>query len=118
MKIAINAFVFGMVLLSANSAYADCRSIPYNFNFSANPILEAESVTDGATCTNRFSTRGNVAYTDSSIVRKPKNGNLEHINITSFDYTPKKGFKGKDDYTIKVCSDKGCATITYKITVN
>ena len=111
-------FAFVSALLSASFAHADCRTIPYTFNFSANPILETEGISDGATCTIRFSTRGNVAYTDSSIVRKPKNGNLEHINITSFDYSPKKGFKGIDDYTIKVCSEKGCATITYKITVN
>jgi hypothetical protein len=54
-------------------------------------------------------------------VSRPGNGTLSEIGALQFRYAPKKGFKGLDRYSIRICgtspAGSGCATIAYSITV-
>lgn len=50
------------------------------------------------------------------------NGIFEKTGSFSFKYQPRSGFKGTDESAIKVCGHNdqraGCATVTYRVTVN
>ena len=103
-------------------ANAGCAGISVgNFAIASNPVLNSVLKTDGAECNIAF-TSGRLTYDNSSIVLKPSNGKLEIKQISQFLYTPKKGYKGKDKITLKLCGtnamgEKGCATISYDIDI-
>ena len=63
-----------------------------------------------------------VEFTSASIVEQPSNGTFEQTGSFAFKYQPKAGFKGADEYAVKVCGHNsqrsGCATVTYRVTVN
>jgi hypothetical protein len=110
---------FGIIISS--SAFADCRTVPVDFAIASNPTLSTGGVTDGSSCPHRFTSK-RLTYTESSIEKQAKNGKVIKENLTSFKYTPNKGFKGKDTYTLKLCgynasNQSGCATINYEIEV-
>ena len=110
------------VLFFTSQANADCRGISVgNFAIASNPVLNSVLKTDGAECKIAF-TSGRLVYDNSSIILKPSNGKLDIQQISQFLYTPKKGYKGKDKITIKLCGtnalgEKGCATISYDIEI-
>ena len=60
-------------------------------------------------------------FETGSVVKKPKNGELIQENLYTCVYTPKKGFKGKDNYSYKICGNyngrKGCITMERDVTV-
>ena len=107
--------VLTMMLLgvSVQTAMADCMIEPS----SSSGKTKVEGLTDGSTCRMRFSSN-RYQFTESEIVKKPKHGTLDHINVYSFDYTPNKNFKGVDDYDLRVCTQHGCSVFSYKITIN
>jgi Rieske Fe-S protein len=104
-----------MLLLgvSVQTAMADCVIEPYSSSGKTN----VEGLTDGSTCKMRFSSN-RYQFTESDIVKKPKHGTLDQINVYSFDYTPYKNFKGIDDYDLRVCTQLGCSLFSYKITIH
>ena len=111
--------VLGIFLSS--SAFADCQTVPVDFAIASNPTLSTGGVTDGSSCPHRFTSK-RLTYTDSNIEKQAKNGKVIKENLTSFKYTPNKGFKGKDTYTLKLCgynasNQNGCVTINYEIEV-
>ena len=63
---------------------------------------------------------GNTIFTSVSVVSPPRNGTLSSSGLIA-TYTPKSGFKGSDQYVIKVCGNRsgspGCSTLTYAVTV-
>jgi hypothetical protein len=112
--VAFSCFLIG-------DAYAECSTVPVKFRIENNSVLTTTGATDGAPCRNVFTSK-DVRYENSTIEKKAKNGKLEKENLTTFVYTPKKGFKGKDAYSIKMCgyssrNEPGCVTITYEIEV-
>jgi hypothetical protein len=62
-----------------------------------------------------------VEFTSASIVEPPNNGTFEQTGSFAFKYQPKPGFRGADEYAIKVCGHNsqraGCAIVTYRVTV-
>ena len=109
-------------VICSSNANAGCVGVSVgNFAIASNPVLNSVLKTDGAECRIAF-TSGRLAYDNSSIVLKPSNGKLDIQQVSQFLYTPKKGYKGKDKITVKLCGtnslgEKGCATITYDIDV-
>lgn len=97
-----------------------------NFTFSA--VLSQSATTNsvsigGATCFYSVAPihPDQVEFTSASIVEQPNNGTFEQTENFAFKYQPKPGFKGTDEYAIKVCGHNsqraGCATVTYRVTV-
>jgi hypothetical protein len=102
-----------------------CHTDDYTFSTVLNQSATANSVSiGGATC---FYTVApihpdQVQFTNASIVEQPNNGTFEQTGSFAFKYQPKAGFRGTDEYAIKVCGHNsqraGCATITYRVAVN
>ena len=116
-------FICLIYFLSLKLSVAGCNWISSNRDWilESNPVVTSVGETDGATCSHRYTT-GRSSYTDSFIVKAPKNGKLVQINVSSFDYTPNINFKGHDSYSIKLCgttntNQKGCATINYEFDI-
>jgi hypothetical protein len=104
-----------------SDAYAACSTVPVKFRIENNSILTTTGATDGAPCRNVFTSK-DVRYEKSVIEKQAKNGKLEKESLTTFVYTPTRGFKGKDAYSVKMCgyssrNEPGCVTITYEIEV-
>jgi hypothetical protein len=78
--------------------------------------------TEGAACFYKVAPihPDQVQFTSASIVEQPSNGSFEQTGDFAFKYQPWPGFKGTDEYAIKVCEHNsqraGCATITYGVT--
>ena len=110
------------VLFSVQQASAGCRTTPLRFSFDSNAETSAEaSVTGDGSCRLNFRAIQGM-YEDSSILKKPRNGTLRQINITSFFYKANAGFKGKDDFTLKLCGTRktgssGCVTANYVLNI-
>ena len=103
-------------------AYAGCTSSPFRYgNLSGSPEAASQVETDGSVCVHQV--RFNSATNDTaSITVKPKNGDLKQINVYTYEYTPKKNYKGSDQYSLKFCGTErtgaaGCVTIDYSVTV-
>jgi len=62
-----------------------------------------------------------VTFTSARITKKPSNGTFRQVGVFAFRYLPAGGFKGADEYGIEACDQNkersGCATITYRVTV-
>jgi hypothetical protein len=106
---------------SFNPALADCSTVPFRFRIEANPVLTTNGVTDGVPCSHVFSSR-TIVYEKSNIEKQAKNGKVEKISLIEFNYTPKKGFKGQDTYSIKICgktttNETGCVKVNYEMEV-
>ena len=72
-------------------------------------------------CVSRIRSFSTTQLTSGSIVSRPGNGTLSQIGALQFRYAPKKGIKGVDRYSIRICgtspAGSGCATATYNMTV-
>jgi hypothetical protein len=103
----------------------DCRTEKYIFSAILSQSVSVSSVsTGGGTCSYSVAPihPDKVQFTSASIVKQPSNGTFDQVGGFAFKYQPNPGFKGSDEYAIRVCghaSDRaGCATITYRISVN
>ncbi len=114
--------VFSLIIMGfliSGAAQADCKIVPFNFDLLSNPTLDLEGTGDGK-CTHQF-TSNKTTFTELTVVKKPKHGKIEQKNEFALIYNSDKNFKGKDEYTLKLCGNslgsKGCATLNYKMTV-
>ena len=110
-----------MACTAAGPALADCRSGGTRFHFTDPAPVAAVYESDGAACRHNFHAGALGSLTSASIIAKPQHGALSQTRNFAFVYTPTKGFKGIDAYSVKVCgSDRqgaGCATIAYSTTI-
>jgi hypothetical protein len=101
-----------------------CHTENYTFSAVLSQSARADSVsTAGAACFYKVAPihPDQVQFTSASIVGQPSNGSFEQTGDFAFKYQPRPDFKGTDEYAIKVCGHNsqraGCATITYRVTV-
>jgi hypothetical protein len=98
-------------------------------NYTFSTVLSRSTTTNevikgGAACVHTLSPihPDQVQFTSAKIVKSPSNGAFGQIGAFAFRYQPRPGFKGADEYAIEVCGHNnergGCATITYRATVN
>ena len=106
--------------VSTQSAFAECRTTPITYSFTANAVLSADGVTsETGFCRITFWTNQGV-YTDVSIAKKPQNGKLVQVNTTTYEYKTNPNFKGKDQFTLQACGTaryggEGCAMVTFNM---
>ena len=103
-------------------AMAECRTMPFISYPAQNDSVSTNStLTRGSACVHRFRSLNNLHYTSGSIASRPGHGTLTQTGMVEFRYTPQRGFKGVDRYSVRVCgqggSGSGCSTITYNMTV-
>lgn len=116
--------VFALIATAAmtSAATADCRIIGGSFRLAQNESLSTTGVlSHGRSCMMNFRSYSTAQLTSGSIVSRPSNGTLTQVGALLFRYAPKSGFKGVDQYALRVCGNgsggPGCATITYNLTV-
>lgn len=106
---------------SIGVASANCRVQPFRFFPSQNDRVTATAVTDDGVCVARFGAGGALSFTNAEIVSKPSSGTVTKTGSFEFRYAAKKGYKGSDAFTIKLCGQgyagAGCSQITYNMTV-
>ena len=121
-KSAIMITAFAAIVCSGNLAMAgSCNFNAPPLVMSTNASVAAEGImTMDYSCTFRYSTTRSVVE-ETIISSKPKHGILEVVSVNGAKYTPSKGYKGIDTYSIKYCGsylgEKGCATYNYTTTV-
>ena len=106
--------------LISTAVHADCRTSSGWFQLQGDSASYSDTVSGGSTCTHPSRAGGSTTFTSVSVVSPPRNGKLSSSGLSA-TYTPKSGFKGSDQYVIKVCGNRsgspGCSTLTYAVTV-
>ena len=102
---------------------AGCHTDDYAYGVIYSQSATANSVsTGGGACIYTPHPGFQVEWTSLTITERPQNGTFEQTAAFEFKYQPKPGFKGQDEAAVKACGHNadrsGCATITYRITVN
>lgn len=109
------------LLGSISAASAACQVQPFRFFPAQNDSVSTAAVTDNGVCMARFVAGGMLSYTNAEIISKPANGTVTKTGSFAFQYAAKKGYKGSDAFTIKLCGQgnagAGCSKITYNMTV-
>jgi hypothetical protein len=95
-----------------------------NFTFrvaESEPATVQETIVGDANCADRFTATGKTQLTSGSISSQPSHGTLQQTGDLAFVYRPQQGFKGSDQYAVKICgenpSGSGCSIITYEVSV-
>jgi len=73
------------------------------------------SVASGESCVFPIRMRGTVSNSDIS--QKPAHGKLKKLNLTTYEYKPKRKYKGSDSFAVKVTGQGPTASGTSVITV-
>jgi hypothetical protein len=117
LMIAVATAMFGSLISTA--VHADCRTSSGWFQLQGDSVSYSDTVSGGSGCTHPSRASGNTIFTSVSVVSPPRNGTLSSSGLSA-TYTPKSGFKGSDQYIIKVCGNRsgspGCSTLTYAVT--
>ena len=106
------------------AASAGCRTDNFSFSTVLSQGTTANAVsTGGAACIHTVAPvhPDQVQFTSGQIVKQASNGTFEQTGAFAFKYQPRPGFRGTDEYAIKVCGHNnqraGCAIITYRVNV-
>ena len=108
----------------SGSPGAGCQTENYTFSTVRSQSATTNSVSNGgAACSYTVAPvhPDQVEFTSASIVEPPRNGTFEQTGSFAFRYQPNSGFRGADEYAVKVCGHNnqsaGCAVVTYRVTV-
>jgi hypothetical protein len=103
---------------------AGCHTDNFNCSAVLSDKVSTKAVsTGGAPCLVKVAPQHPdlVQFTSGSIEKQPSSGSFTQEGPFAFKYQPTPGFKGSDQYGIKVCGHNsqraGCATITFNVTV-
>jgi len=103
---------------------AGCRTEKFAFDVALSQGTTANVVsTGGAVCVHTVAPfhPDQVQFTGSEIVKQASNGTFEQTGAFAFKYQPRPGFRGMDEYAIRVCGHTnqraGCAVVTFRANV-
>jgi hypothetical protein len=117
LKVAITTAF--LATFSSLASHASCQTTPYRFHFGGDTTANSEMDSHG--CSYGFQAGGTTTFSGASVGAPPEHGTLKQTTTFNFVYTPKAGYKGDDNYSIKVCgqsrANTGCSTINYSVTV-
>lgn len=113
--------VAGLVALTVDGAAARCRFAPYSFNFGTDSSTTGECDTKGITGHLGAGGGAGTAFTKLEVVEKPKHGRAETRSLSTYGYLPDKGYKGPDQFALRICGSSrhgpGCSKLTYSFVV-
>jgi len=116
-KFATLALVAGATSLTSVSpawAASDCSISATLADWGENSSGEID-IASGASCQLPIRIRGTVNSSDIS--QKPGHGKLKKIDVSTYEYTAKKKYKGNDSFAIKATGQGPAASGTSVITV-
>jgi hypothetical protein len=119
--IALAIFVAapGLVLISSAQAASECPATGTLSTWGVNSTGYF-NVASGGTCL--FPIRMEGVVKSSSISQKPAHGTLKRLNISTYEYTAKAGYKGSDSFAVQATGKapsgaSGTSVITMNATV-
>ena len=106
----------------ASQAWAVCDVDGETFYLHQNDETHHTARTDANGCDLHFISAGKTTeFSAASVAAQPKNGDLSQIAHLEFRYRPKTGFKGNDEFALRVCGrtvkGQGCSILHYTATV-
>jgi hypothetical protein len=111
------AFTLPGSTANAQSPVRDCMvaGTPVPIGFNGTGTIELNS---GESCNLYLNTSGEIQ--SSAISQRPKNGSLKMVSAANVVYTPKPGYRGKDEFavTLKGSTQRASGTSIVKITAN
>jgi hypothetical protein len=105
----------------SGTGWAACITAPFRFDFGSEKIRTALSM-DQSDCSAGFGGGAYVKFDSLTFVRRPANLSIAP-NSNGFSFTVKSrgGFRGQDQFTVRICGSNrdraGCSEITYDVTV-
>ena len=117
-RVAALALIIGATgSMSASEALAasDCSKLVELANWGENSTGDID-VASGESCQFPIRMRGTV--NSSEILQKPSHGKLKKLNLTTYEYTAKTKYKGKDTFAIKATGHAPTASGTSVFTVH
>jgi hypothetical protein len=111
------------VCMAAGSAQAQqqCVGSGTTTTFGANGTGWFE-VKSGQACQYAFSLMGGGSVSSSRITVRPRNGTARMLTLTSFEYKPKRGYRGSDTFAIEATGSSifgsGKSVVTMNVAVN
>jgi hypothetical protein len=111
-----------LVAIAATPAQSACQFSPYSFFPDRNDQVEIQVTTQsGQSCAMAFKEGPGFKFTSASFLTPPPHGVLAKTGETAFLYLPFDGYKGPDNYAIKICATvqgrSGCSSLIYKVDV-
>lgn len=104
-----------LVSLSSAQAASECPASGTLSDWGVNSTGYF-NVASGGTCLFPIRMQGTVS--SSSVSQKPAHGTLKKLNVSTFQYTAKAGYKGPDSFAIKATGKGPTASGTSVITMN
>ena len=105
----------GLVSVSPAQAASECPATGTLSGWGVNSTGYF-SIASGGTCL--FPVRMDGVVHTSSISRKPAHGTLKRLNISTYEYTAKAGYKGSDSFAIQATGKGPTSSGTSVITMN
>lgn len=111
----------GVVVLTADGAAARCGFAPYSFNFGRDSATTGTC--DAKGISGHLGAGGNAgtAFTKLEVVEAAKHGRVLTRGLSTYDYLPEKGYKGPDQFALRICGTSrhgpGCSKLTYSFVV-
>lgn len=117
--LAIVVAVPGLLSLSPARAASECPSTGTLSGWGVNSTAYF-SIASGGTCL--FPIRMDGVVNTSSISQEPAHGTLKRLNISTYEYTAKAGYKGSDSFAIQATGKgptgaSGTSVVTMNVTV-
>jgi hypothetical protein len=105
----------GSMSVSPTLAASDCPILATLADWGENSSGDLD-IAPGASCQLPIRIRGTVS--SSEISQKPAHGKLKKLDISTYEYTAKKKYKGSDSFAIKATGQGPTASGTSVITVH
>ncbi len=115
-------WIGGLLIVLSDAAMAKCDFAPVRFHPPQNDSVASTGVVTGnGVCSRSFTSISLLKFTGIQIASNPSNGSLGTRGKDVWIYRAKSGFKGSDQFAVKICGTgpvgSGCSTITYSVTV-
>ena len=116
--LALIVGVAGSVSVSQARAASDCPKLAELADWGQNSTADI-SVASGGSCLFPITMRGTVS--SSEVLQKPAHGKLKKLNVTTYEYKAKTGYKGSDTFAVKATGQgptvSGTSVITVRATI-
>ena len=113
--LAIVVAVPGLLSLSPARAASECPATGTVSGWGVNSTGYF-SIASGGTCL--FPIRMDGVVNTSSISQRPAHGTLKRLNISTYEYTAKAGYKGSDSFAVQATGKGPTSSGTSVITMN
>ena len=111
-----------LLLAGTAGAQAQCFISGQFFIDSPGPFYISVAASPGKPCDGNVSTGGRIIFKTLWVTEEPRNGRVDLRKGGYYSYTAKKGYAGKDAFTLKLCGEydrkEYCTILKYAVSVS